>query len=194
MGVSCKLSPVKLRPQTPKLISLPATPRARCASVRGRKSRGKLLSCLLSFNIKIMEGDVLRECAQRLMQAAEQIQIGQNSLTARNNTGARRGGELTQTASGPESVNSTTSPRSALSAAGEVQETLKGLRIRLVQPGRSTGKVLVIGRRLGPSKRKLAKSSVSSLALYCNLLDRSSREFLSRAKTDWSKTYGLFSP
>ena len=31
----------------------------------------------------------------------------------------------------------------------EVQETLKGLRIRLVQPGRSTGEFLVIGRRLG---------------------------------------------
>ena len=136
-----------------------------------------------------------------------------------------------------------------------MQETLKGLRIRLVQPGRSTGEVLVIGRRLGhreaggvvetakgeeegsqqhsrhisisgtrgqerlsvwlsaskmhflpqakesplhytPSKpppkctkccsicgkRKLTKSSVSSLALNCNLLDRSRREFLSRAK------------
>ena len=34
-----------------------------------------------------MEGDVHRECAKRLMHAAEQIQIGQNSLTARNNTG-----------------------------------------------------------------------------------------------------------
>ena len=31
----------------------------------------------------------------------------------------------------------------------EVQETLKGLRIRLVQPERSTGEFLVIGRRLG---------------------------------------------
>ena len=31
----------------------------------------------------------------------------------------------------------------------EVQETLQGLRIRLVQPGRSTGEFLVIGRRLG---------------------------------------------
>ena len=31
----------------------------------------------------------------------------------------------------------------------EVQETLKGLRIRLVQPGRSTGEFLVIDRRLG---------------------------------------------
>ena len=31
-------------------------------------------------------------------------------------------------------------------------------------------------------KRKLTKSSVSSLALNCNLLDRSSREFQSRAK------------
>ena len=60
-----------------------------------------------------MEGDVFRECAQRLMQAAEQIQIGQNSLIARNNMGARRESEP----SGPESLNSTTSPRSALSAA-----------------------------------------------------------------------------
>lgn len=148
----------------------------------------------------------------------------------------------------------------------EVQVTLKGLRIRLVQPGRSTGEFLVIGRRLEhrgagrvvetaegeeegsqqhsrhisiartrgqerssvflafseqnalPStseritltlnsltsvidcstrskpppkctkccsiccKRKLTKSSVSSLALHCRLLDRSSREFLSPAK------------
>ena len=136
-----------------------------------------------------------------------------------------------------------------------MQETLNGLRIRLVQPGRSTGEFLVIGRRLGhheagrvvetakgeeegsqqhsrhisisgtrgqerssvwlsaskmhflpqakesplhytPSKpppkctkccsicgkRKLTKSSVSSLELNCNLLDRSRREFLSRAK------------
>ena len=31
----------------------------------------------------------------------------------------------------------------------EVHVTLKGLRIRLVQPGRSTGEFLVIGRRLG---------------------------------------------
>ena len=31
----------------------------------------------------------------------------------------------------------------------EVQETLKDLRIRLVQPRRSTGEFLVIGRRLG---------------------------------------------
>ena len=50
------------------------------------------------------------------MQAAEQIQIGQNSLIARNNTGARQESEPTQTASGPESLDST-SPRSALSAA-----------------------------------------------------------------------------
>ena len=93
-----------------------------------------------------MEGDVFRECAQRLMQAAEQIQIGQNSLIARNNMGARRESEP----SGPESLNSTTSPRSALSLLlKEVQETLKGLRIRLVQPGTSTGEFLVIGRRLG---------------------------------------------
>ena len=86
-----------------------------------------------------MEGDVFRECAQRLMQAAEQIQIGQNSLIARNNMGARRESEP----SGPESLNSTTSPRSALSAAE------RSARIRLVQPGRSTGEFLVIGRRLG---------------------------------------------
>ena len=50
------------------------------------------------------------------MRAAEQIQIGQNSLIARNNTGTRRESEPTQTASGLESLNST-SPRSALSAA-----------------------------------------------------------------------------
>ena len=50
------------------------------------------------------------------MQAAEQIQIGQNSLIARNNTRARRESEPTQTASGSESLDST-SPRSALSAA-----------------------------------------------------------------------------
>ena len=31
----------------------------------------------------------------------------------------------------------------------EVQETLKDLRIRLVQPRRSTGEFLVMGRRLG---------------------------------------------
>ena len=73
-----------------------------------------------------MEDDVLRECAQRLMQAAEQIQIGQNSLTARNNTGARRESEPTQTASGPESLNSTTSSRSALSAAGGSAGDLEG--------------------------------------------------------------------
>ena len=142
----------------------------------------------------------------------------------------------------------------------EVQGTLKGLSIKLVQPGRSTGEFLVIGRCLGRSrpgsgnsrgrgrrqpaaflpyfhhknmwtrafvclafseqnalpstseritltqnsltsvidcgtssklppnctkccsiccKRNLTKSSVSLLALQCNLLDRSSREFLS---------------
>ena len=62
-----------------------------------------------------MEGDVLRECAQRLMQAAEQIQIGQNSLSARNNTGARR-----VDCEWPRSLNSTTPPRSALSAAERI--------------------------------------------------------------------------
>ena len=96
-----------------------------------------------------MEGDVFRECSQRLMQAAEQIQIGQNSLIARNNTGARQESEPTQTASGPESLSSTMSPRSPPLLLKEVQETLKGLRIRLVQPGRSTGKFLVIGCCLG---------------------------------------------
>ena len=97
-----------------------------------------------------MEGDVFRECTQRLMQAAEQIQIGQNSLIARNNTGARRESKPTQTASGPESLNSTTSPRSALSAAERSARDLERPdRIRLVQPGRSTGEFLVIGRRLG---------------------------------------------
>ena len=97
-----------------------------------------------------MEGDGLRECAQRLMQAAEQIQMGQNSLTARNNTGVRRESEPTQTANGPESLNSTTLLSGLLSLLlEEVQETWKGLRIRLVQPGRSTGEFLVIGRRLG---------------------------------------------
>ena len=45
---------------------------------------------------------------------------------------------------------------------------VKGLRIRLVQPVRSTGEFLVISRRLG---HRGAKSSVSSLALNCNLLD-----------------------
>ena len=73
-----------------------------------------------------MEGDELRECAQRLMQDDEQIQIGQNSLTARNNTGARQESELTQTASGPENLNSTMSPRSALSAAGGSAGDLEG--------------------------------------------------------------------
>ena len=97
-----------------------------------------------------MEGDVLRDCAQRLMQAAEQIKIDQNSITARNNAGVRRESEPTQTANGPECLNSTTSLSGLLSLLlEEVQETLKGLRIRLVQPGRSTGEFLVIGRRLG---------------------------------------------
>ena len=69
---------------------------------------------------------MLKECAQRLKQAAEQIQIGQNSLTARNNTWPRRESEATQTASGPESLNSTTSPRSALSAAERSARDLEG--------------------------------------------------------------------
>ena len=95
-----------------------------------------------------MEGDVFRECTQRLMQAAKQIQIGQNSLIARNNTGARRESEATQTAS--EKVSIAQRHQGLLSLPlKEVQETLKGLRMRLVQPGRSTGEFLVIGRRLG---------------------------------------------
>ena len=40
-----------------------------------------------------MKGDVLRECAQRLMQAAEQI--GQNSLTAAGSGGSARGPQNT---------------------------------------------------------------------------------------------------
>ena len=64
---------------------------------------------------------------QRLMQAAEQIQIGQDSVTARNNNmGARRESEPTQTVSGPESL--TTSPRSALSAAERSAGDLEGLQ------------------------------------------------------------------
>ena len=84
------------------------------------------------------------------MQAVEQIQIRQDSLTARNNAGARQESEPTQTTGGPESLNSTTSPRSALSAAERSARDLERPdRIRLVQPGRSTGEFLVIGRRLG---------------------------------------------
>ena len=213
-----------------------------------------------------MEGDVFRECSQRLMQAAEQIQIGQNSLIARNNTGARRESKPTQTASGPESLNSTTSPRSALSAAERSARDLErpqntagpaweehrrifgyrpssgasrsrpgsensrgrgrrqpaaflpyfhrkntwtrvfvclafseknalpstSERITLTQ--NSLTSVIDCGTpsKLPPNctkccsiccKRNLTKSSVSSLHnLQCNLLDRSSREFLSRAK------------
>ena len=204
--------------------------------------------------IKIMEGDVSRECTQRLMQAAEQIQIGQNSLIARNNMGARQESEPPQTASGPESLCSTASPRSALSAAersaGDLErpqnkagpaweEHRKIFGYRLLsgasrsQPGsgnsRRRGKrepaaflpyfhrkktwtrplpstseritltqnsltsVIDCGTlsKLPPNctkccsfccKRNLTKSRVSSLALQCNLLDRSSRKFLSRAK------------
>ena len=96
-----------------------------------------------------MEGDVLTECAQRLMQAAEQIQIGQNSLSARNNTGTRQESEPTQTASGPE-VSIGQRHQGLLSLLlKEAQETLNGLRIRLVQPGRITGEFLGIGCRLG---------------------------------------------
>ena len=51
--------------------------------------------------VKIMEGDVLRECAQRLIQAAEQI--GQNSLTAAG-TGGSAGGPQ-NTAEGPQNTS-----------------------------------------------------------------------------------------
>ena len=212
-----------------------------------------------------MEGDVFRECSQRLMQAAEQIQIGQNSLIARNNTGARQESEPTQTASGPESLSSTTSPRSALSAAersaGDLerpqnkagpaweehrkifgyrllsgasrsrpgsgnsrgrgkrqpaaflpyfyrkitwtrafaclafseQNALPSTSARITLTQNSLTSVIDCGTpsKLPPNctkccsfccKRNLTKSRVSSLALQCNLLDRSSREFLSRAK------------
>ena len=71
-----------------------------------------------------MEGDVLKECMQRFMQAAVQIQIGQDSVTARNNTGARQESEPTQTVSGLERL--TTSPRSALSAAERSAGDLEG--------------------------------------------------------------------
>ena len=86
------------------------------------------------------------------MQATEQhTEIGQDSLTARNNTGERRESEPTQTATGPESLNSTTSSRSALSAAERSARDLEGPQntAGLVQPRRSTGEFLVIGRRLG---------------------------------------------
>ena len=54
------------------------------------------------------------------MQAARQIstEIGQDSLTARNDTGERRESEPTQTATGPASLNSTTSERSARDLEG----------------------------------------------------------------------------
>ena len=67
-----------------------------------------------------MEGDKLRECAQRSIQAAEQI--GQNSLTAAGSGGSAGG--LQNTAEGPQNT------------AGPL-------------PGRSTEEFLVIGRRLG---------------------------------------------
>ena len=58
-----------------------------------------------------------------------------------------------RTASGPERVQkvSTAQHHQCLLSLllKEVQETLKGLRIWLVQPGRSTGEFLVIDRRLG---------------------------------------------
>ena len=92
-----------------------------------------------------MEGDVFRECAQRLMQAAEQIQIGQNSLIARNNMGARRESEP----SGPESLNSTTSPRSALSAAERSARDLEGPQNTVGPTLEEHRRILVIGRRLG---------------------------------------------
>ena len=134
MGVSSKLRPGKLRPQTsdPKthLCFLPPHPSpARVAHPLEAESHVVSYWVASSSLVKIMKGDVLRECAQRLMQAAEQIQIRQNSLTARNNTGARRESQPTQTASGPKSLNSTTSPRSvrsALSAAGRSVGDLEG--------------------------------------------------------------------
>ena len=52
--------------------------------------------------------------------SCQQIQMGQNSLTARNNTEAKRESEPTQTANGPESLNSTTSPRSVRSTLSAV--------------------------------------------------------------------------
>ena len=199
-------------------------------------------------------------------QATEQYtEIGQDSLTARNNTGERRESEPTQTATGPESLNSTTSSRSALSAAERSARDLEGpqntagpaseehRRIFGYRPssgasrsrpgsGNSRGRgrrqpaafspyfhrkntwtrafvclafseqnalpstseriILTLNgltsvidcgtpSKLPPKctkccriccKRKLTKSSVSSLAVNCNLLDRSSREFQSRAK------------
>ena len=185
------------------------------------------------------------------MQAAKQIQIGQNSLIARNNTGARRESEPTQTAT--EKVSIAQRHQGLLSLPlKEVKETLKGLRMRLVQSsgasrsrpgsGNSRGRgrrqpaafspyfhrkntwtrafvclafseqnalpstseritltlngltsVIDCGTPSKPPpkctkccsiccKRNLTKSTVSSLALQCNLLDRSSREFLSSAK------------
>ena len=151
--MSSKLRPGKLRPQTldPKthVRSTPPTPpppRVARPS-EGRKSRGKLLSHLLS--LRSWKVTYSGKCAQRLMQAAEQIQIGQNSLTARNNTGARQESEPTQTASGPESLSSKRHQGLLSLLLKEVQETLKGLRIRLAQPRRSTGKFLVIGCCLG---------------------------------------------
>ena len=197
------------------------------------------------------------------MQATEQhTEIGQDSLTARNNTGERRESEPTQTVTGPESLNSTTSSRSALSAAERSARDLEGPQntagpaseehrrifgYRLSSgasrsrpgSGNSRGRgrrqpaafspyfhrkntwtrafvclafseqnalpsaseritltltsVIDCGTpsKLPPKctkccriccKRKLTKSNVSSLALNCNLLDRSSREFQSRAK------------
>ena len=47
-----------------------------------------------------MEGDVLRECAQRLMQAKKQI--GQNSLTAAGSGGSVGGPQ--NTAEGPQNM------------------------------------------------------------------------------------------
>ena len=92
---------------------------------------------------------MLKECAQRLKQAAEQIQIGQNSLTARNNT--CQGEKVNRLRLRVAQKVSTAQRNQGLLSLllKEVQETLKGLRIRLVQPGRRTGEFLVIGRRLG---------------------------------------------
>ena len=199
------------------------------------------------------------------MQAVEQIQIRHDSLTARNNAGARQESEPTQTVGGPESLNSTTSPRSALSAAERSardlerpqntagpaweehrrifgyrpssgasrsrpgsgnsrgrgrrqpaafspyfhrkntwtrafvclafseQNALPSTSERITLTLNSLTSVIDCSTRSKPPpkctkccsiccKRKLTKSSVSSLALHCRLLDRSSREFLSPAK------------
>ena len=85
------------------------------------------------------------------MQAARQIstEIGQDSLTARNDTGERRESEPTQTATGPASLNSTTSPSSALSAAERSARDLEGPQNTVGPTWEEHRRILVIGRRLG---------------------------------------------